>query len=262
MSSEQHENASDAIEEAIAWHTIAIIAGTGQRELREIGTGTAISFGGHHFILTARHVVEDTPNELLRFFCRPDGPLERAERAQLRRSGGIRFDQLHLLEHIPVADRMLCNEEDLAVLFVDPGLEERHRVRFFALDEASATPTEGQVVIAMGYPADIARQIETGNFVTFSSVEWSEIVVNRELPDYDSERHFLAQYHMVEDEPRAHPRGFSGCGVWFRIGPTPAGEIWLPNLCLAGVFVSYYSRPAMLKGVRVERVIEFLRTVV
>lgn len=227
MSREQHEHAADAIEEAVAWHTVAIVAGTGESELREIGTGSAISFQGRHFILTARHVVEDTPVESLRYFCRPEGALERVERAELRRSPGIRFDQLHLIEEIPIVDRMLCDDEDLAVLAVDAELWERHRVRFFTLNDASTMPAEGQLVVTMGYPADITRQIDSGNFVAFNSVEWSQIVSNAALPDYDPERHCVFQYHMVEDEPTARPRGFSGCGVWFRIGPTPEGELWL-----------------------------------
>ena len=83
---ETHERAADAIEEAVASRTVAIIGGTGERELREVGTGTAISYRGSNFILTARHVVEDTPIESLRFFCRPEGSLQRVKRAQLRQS--------------------------------------------------------------------------------------------------------------------------------------------------------------------------------
>ena len=103
-----------------------------------------------------------------------------------------------------------------------------------------------------------ARQIEASNFVAFNSVEWTEVVRESSLTDFDSSQHFVAPYHMVEDEPGAHPRGFSGCGVWYRIGPTPPGQLWMPNLRLAGVFVTYYRQSAMLKAVRVERVAEFL----
>jgi hypothetical protein len=255
------DSAADAIEEAIAWHTVAIVGGTGQRELQEIGTGSAISFDSQHFVLTARHVIADTPHEVLRFFCRPDGTFSRMPRNQHREQTAIDVDQLHLLERLPVLGRVLSDIDDLGVLVVDASLEQAHRVRFFDLDPAATMASEGQLVVAMGYPSDIARRIEGGNFVAFHSVEWSHVIVNRNLADYDPDRHFLTQYHMIEEDPSAHPRGFSGSGVWYRMGPTPDGKLWVPNLHLAGVYVTYFSQSQLLKAVRIERVIEFLRTV-
>jgi hypothetical protein len=259
---ETHERAADAIEEAIATHTVAIIGGIGAQALQKMGTGTAISYRGGHFILTARHVVEDTPDEALRFFCRPEGSLRRAQRAELRSfQQAMRVEDMYLIERIPILGRALCDADDLAVLSVTPDIKERHRVQFYDFDDTQTAPEAGQVVIAMGYPSDIARQIESGNFVAFNSVEWTEVVRSSPLDDFDPSRHFLAPYHTVEDEPGAHPRGFSGCGVWHRIGSTPPGKLWMPNPLLAGVFITYYSGSAMLKAVRIESVTEFLQSI-
>ena len=178
---ETHERAADAIEEQ-------------SPHLREIGTGTAISYRGRHFILTARHVVEDTPDEALRFFCRPEGSLRRMKRAELRGSEGIRVEDMYMLERIPILGRTLCDADDLAVLSVEPGIQERYRVRFYDFDDTATTPDAGHLVIALGYPSDIARQIETGNFVAFNSVEWTEVVRESSLTDFDSSRHFVAPY--------------------------------------------------------------------
>jgi len=80
-----------------------------------------------------------------------------------------------MLEPIPISGRVLC-DDDLAVLLVDADIEERHRVRFYDFDDDATKPDTGHLVIAMGYPSDIARQMESGNFVAFNSVEWTEVV--------------------------------------------------------------------------------------
>ncbi len=260
---QRRDNAVLAIQEAIASHTVAIVAGVGDRELREIGTGTGILFDRRAFILTARHVIDDTPVEALRFFCRPDGPLRNMARDEFRREEGVRYEELHLIEQLPVLNRVLWDEEDLAVLELAEGVEARHRLRLFNFDQGETTPDEGYGIFAMGYPCDIARPIEGGNFVAFPSIETKEIVfaTNQNLRGYDSTRHFLASYHMIEDEPTAHPEGFSGCGVWFRVGGTPQDAVWMPNLRMAGVVTHYYDHSILLKAVRVERVSEFLQTI-
>src|SRR5262252_4729005 len=56
----------EAIEEAVAWHTVGIIADEGQ----SIGTGSAILWRNHPLILTARHVIETSPDSDLWFHFR------------------------------------------------------------------------------------------------------------------------------------------------------------------------------------------------
>lgn len=46
----------EAIEEAVAWHTVGIVAD----ESQSIGTGSAVLWHEHPLIITARHVIEDS----------------------------------------------------------------------------------------------------------------------------------------------------------------------------------------------------------
>jgi len=259
MSNEELANrAMDAVEEAVANHTVGIVAGTGDQAGQGMGTGSAISFRGERFILTANHVVGDTPDDALMFFPRPENSLKRADRPDVRALEGVPTGDLYLAQRLDIANRVSDEDDDLAVLFVRGDIEERTTIRFFDLNKGGRTPEPGELVVSLGYPGDISRQLESGNFVAFSSVDWSNTVEQVGLPDYDQTRHFLKAYGMAEAEPDAHPAGFSGTGVWYRLGPTPTGELWVPNLQLAGVIVTYYPRPRLLKAVRIERVVDFL----
>src|SRR2546425_1056648 len=51
------KHAADAIEEAVAWHTVGIVTGSGERKWQGIGTGAAVRWRGGHYILTAEHVL-------------------------------------------------------------------------------------------------------------------------------------------------------------------------------------------------------------
>src|SRR5713226_6174556 len=64
----------EAIEEAVAWHTVGIVGDDGQ----SIGTGTAILWRKSPLILTARHVVENSPDDDIWFYFRAEGTMKRS----------------------------------------------------------------------------------------------------------------------------------------------------------------------------------------
>lgn len=59
------------VTESAAYHTVALIHG--EPKDQELATGTAVSFRGHQFIVTAAHVIGDWTDEIY-MILRPEGP--------------------------------------------------------------------------------------------------------------------------------------------------------------------------------------------
>jgi len=64
----------EAIEEAVAWHTVGIVAEDGQA----VGTGSAILWRQRPLILTAWHVIESSPDDDSWFYFRDEGTMKRS----------------------------------------------------------------------------------------------------------------------------------------------------------------------------------------
>jgi hypothetical protein len=62
----------EAIEEAVASHTVGIVADDGQ----SIGTGSAILWRRHSLTLTAKHVIENSTDNVLWFYFRDEGAMK------------------------------------------------------------------------------------------------------------------------------------------------------------------------------------------
>jgi hypothetical protein len=257
---EIHGKAWEAILEAVAGHSVGIVAGSGNRAGQELGTGIAISFIGRTFILTADHVIGDTATDEIRFFPRPEGLLNHANRSQISDLKRIAIEGLDTYLQFDILDRVRAEVLDLALLVVrGEEIEKKTTIHFFDLSQESITPPPGQFTVSFGYPSDIAKQLEGGNFVAFTSVDASRIIDHETLPSYDPECHFLRNFDLREIDPKAEPHGFSGSGVWYRSGPTPDGELWVPRLQLAGLITHHYKVRKVLKAVRVEAVIKLLQ---
>ncbi len=241
-----NKEAADGIEEAIAWHTVGIVAD----EPRGIGTGTAILWRTHHVILTAWHVIKDNPIAHLWFFFRPDGTLRRADPADMLRQGRL---ELTPRRHIEVRNHHYSDKDDLAILEVDAELERSSNLRFYDLEPDSLTPGVGTSLATIGYPHDITLQVSKEERVVSMSPEWSQRVKQRgKLKEFDPSGSFLAGYPSAA--VGRHPGGFSGAGVWFhRSSPV----VWRPNLGLAGVCTNYYRASRLLVIRKIERVIRF-----
>lgn len=250
------KHAADAIEEAVAWHTVGIVTGSGESRWQGIGTGAAIRWRGSHHILTAEHVLRQTDPEDLRFFFRPDETLRREEREVLLTRPGVPMRWLLPPADLQVAAPIVDGGIDLAVIPVRADLETNRPVRFFDIASGQTTPPENTTLIATGFPFDITRLTYKDERVAFTSVVWTEVGPARTDLDrnYKQDRHILAVYDV--EDLNAHPGGFSGAGIWYRKGDTPG--VWHPNLELAGVVIGYYQGPRMLQIVRREVVEGFL----
>ncbi|PYT78208.1 MAG: hypothetical protein DMG42_01180 [Acidobacteria bacterium] len=77
----------EAIEEAVAWHTIGIVADEGQ----SIGTGSAILWRQRPLIITARHVIEDSPDSGIWFYFRDEGTMKRSPIDELPKRRDVEY---------------------------------------------------------------------------------------------------------------------------------------------------------------------------
>lgn len=249
--------AADGIEESIAWSTVGIVCGSGDVKGKGIGSGIALRWNGHHVIVTAAHVMEGTRTADLRFMFRPRGPLQRIERSALVNAVRIPTASLERVKQIRLDEPLIDATVDLAAIPVDAELEQEQHVRFFDLTSGGTTPPVGHAVIVRGYPADITRVTQQNERVAFTTTEWTRIEPNRgALSGFDPARQLLIAYAMRTSAPNAMPHGLSGSAVWYRRGPTPI--VWHSNLDIAGVTVSFYSRPNLLGAVRREALEAFL----
>jgi hypothetical protein len=74
------EAAVDAFEEAVSRHTVAVVTSNDDGEaLRGVGSGAAVRWNGRRLIVTAGHVVSNTPTNQLRFFASPRGQCEESK---------------------------------------------------------------------------------------------------------------------------------------------------------------------------------------
>jgi hypothetical protein len=240
--------AADALEEAVAWHTLGIVASSEQY----IGTGAALSWKNHSLIVTAGHVIDDTRIQDLWFFLRPEGTLRRVDNAPAIKVENLSFE---IRKRIPIQHVRFSRYDDLAIMEVHHRFVESERVKFHLLKEDSVTPKVGQTVLVMGYPFDLTKVVRKGELAAFTSVEWTSIQETIALHNHDPGSHFLMPYDSAEEG--RNPKGFSGGGVWYRRAHTPA--IWHPNLALAGICVSYFPRSHFLEAVRIERLFSALR---
>ena len=115
------KHAKEAIEEFVCWHMCAV----GVRSTRgqpEVGTATAIRWKQRTFLLSADHVVNDTPNEGLEFAFRPPGTLERSIWWQ---SAPPRAPKYLRARRIEIIQRYRSTKDDLTALEVRLNLKTR-----------------------------------------------------------------------------------------------------------------------------------------
>ena len=120
------QQASDATLCRLGRHSIAIVNGirtvgrdpiTGRRaDGEEVGSGCAGRWGNHHFVLTARHVVEKAQPRELRFYCLPTSGVECRAPSDLRPQD---IADAVSLNH-PEAIVHRCECEDLALITTLP----------------------------------------------------------------------------------------------------------------------------------------------
>jgi hypothetical protein len=224
------------------------------------GTAFAGRWGEHHFLGTAKHLLEGAEVNDLLFFPRNVGDLRKESASQVRMENA--FEPISLRDNTAVIHR--CEWDDLAVVATASDALGTF-VEFFDVANPSADPAENDVLIGMGYPMSsslIFQKEKTNNpverAVVLSPTPFSGIVlpstVGRYFKDFDPERHVLMEYDPAKEGQ--HPKGISGTAVWTR--PEERKDVWSVTLELAGVCTSCYKDGKIEQIVRASAVRRFL----
>jgi hypothetical protein len=266
--------------EALHWRTIGIVnlipittVQQGKSHTSEtLGTGVATVWGKSRLIITAKHNLVGAGRSDIEFFPRPSTRLSFAESFEEVTAGANRRDVLEGRTVLPIAAIHRADTEDLAAIELTASSELQKNIHFHALpDTSSITPSNGTTLTCLGHPSSTAVvtgvQRVPGNdtfslaviLTLISGTLSSHPPDGAELPDYTPTDHRLMTFAAAERG--LHPGGFSGAGVWYPEQHQNAeeGRVWIPRPGLAGICVSYYPRKRILRLIRIERVIEFLR---
>jgi len=135
----------EAIEEAVAWHTVGLVAEQGQA----IGTGSAILWRQRPLILTARHVVEGSADNDIWFYFRDEGTMKRSPIDELPNRRDVEYKSK---VRIKIVGRCCSEKVELAALEIERSIKGEHPVHFFELAEDSATPPSGTIINMRGVP--------------------------------------------------------------------------------------------------------------
>lgn len=226
------------------------------------GTGFAGVWGKHHFILTAKHVVDRAvPNDLT-FFVRQTGELGSQHASEVTMQDAFR--------PVPLTDKRAvihrCKWDDLALLRIKsdalgPNLE------FFAIPSSCVDPLEGESVFGLAYPVASSvifkKQVGTvlQNAVLLSPTPMSGVVMpstsGKSLKGFAPARHYLISYEPAKRGK--HPKGISGAAVW--IVSTEESVLWAARLKFAGTCTSCYKDGTVEQIVKASRVVRFLTQV-
>ena len=248
------EHAATAVEEALRHATVGVVGGSGENKRKGLGTGTLVKWRGVHLVLTAEHVIRGTAPADLRFFL-PLGDIPgNADRDTLRRLKAVPTSRLFDFSELSIRRVVVDANNDLAAIDITGALTENTLVRFITLEAGGTTPPEGTSIVSRGYPHDLLRQTLDNAQVAFMFVHWAGVLApHTELLGFDPAIHFLTAF---EGEGDAHPMGMSGSAGC--VQRKRGDQLWVADLDLAGVTISYYESGRLLKLVRRESVEQFL----
>lgn len=252
---ELREQAARAVEEALRQRAVGLFRAVEQQG-HILGAGTLVEWNGRQLVLTAEHVIRGiAPSELRFFLPSEDIPQNVIDRSVLLNLEAAHPAHLEDPAELAIAGVEADAEIDLAAIDITGSLTEYAIPKFFRIVPGGATPPEGTHIVSRGYPFDLAR-VTAGNVgVAFMAVHWSDIVEARDgLQNFEPECHFLTRYEFGDG---SHPKGMSGSAGCYspRKGD---GQLWVADLEIAGVTISYYQKPQLLSLVRREKIEEFL----
>ena len=225
----------------------------------EPGTGCAGSWGKHHFVLTAKHVLERANPRDLSFFVRSTGTLK----AQRSSTVNVR----DAVSAVPVDSRSLsihrCRWEDLAILTI-PKEALGLRLEFFDLKGLCVDPAGGDTLHGVGYPVSSAVIREAKaigpaveRMVILSPTPFTGNVLplpKFKLNDFATKRHCLIPYEPAKEGKS--PNGISGAAVWEQADEKQG--LWTARFAFAGICVASYKRGTIVKVVKASLVRRFL----
>jgi hypothetical protein len=227
-------------------YTFGIVSDFQGMEGTGLGTGVGVVWRGTYLIATAKHVVEDSPSQRVYYLLpqetlrvgEPSAPLDRTQ---------VSWQPRCTLEN----PRILLGDGDFAVILLPEQQEPAASKHYYSLEESQATPALGATVGYMGYPI-ASRQPLGMNYGALPSYAFGDIYCIAGSK-YDTRREFAVGYEPGDD---LDPHGFSGSGVWHS---GSVGEIWSPQISLAGLVTSYYRRSRVLICCRIQVLISFLK---
>jgi hypothetical protein len=196
--------------------TVGIVSGSEEHLRHGLGTGSLVRWAGRSIVLTAEHVIRNTRPEDLGFFLRPNTPPKIVDRKTILEMRGVPTRELLPISTLGIRDIASDADLDLAALVVDGELDGRHpAARFHELMPGGVTPQAEITVISLGFPHDLMRMTNGNERVTFTYLEWSETVADREgLQEFDPCHSFSC------DVWRTLSRSRSNRNEWIRqVGP-------------------------------------------
>lgn len=262
-------HANDAGIERLWSHTVGIAnsalgvdgtdpyTGRPAHECEAPGTGVAGRWGRHHFVLTAKHVIDQAELKDLNFFSRPTGAFTRASEVTMK-------DAL-MASPIPDEGSVVhrCDWEDLALITMKPDALSSH-LEFADLANSWLDPAEGEMVVGLGFPVSSASMFQRRvgqrleKAVLLSPIGFSGKVLPHEtgrwFSDYDTDRHYLIPYDLATRGN--HPGGISGAAVW--VWSTENDLVWSAQFAFAGICTSCYRNGSVEKVVAASTVRRFL----
>lgn len=253
------EHARTAIEEAVAWYTVAIDVSLASENGPNWGTGSLIQLEKRLFILTCRHVVEPQYEEKgLRFLYRNDNSLRFVEKDDIKKWPIHKIDKAYP-QTVPIINRFYSDEiDDLVLLEIDSSSPEIKDWKFHQVAHPDLkTPMANTQVFLMGFSIELARTVtkhgDKGLFLYFDATKIIEKDVYSK--QFDTQKHFLIDFTINEDS--VDPHGLSGCGVWSCV-QLEKDKLWTANLYLCGVESAYFEKSRVLMVTKVERLLQMI----
>lgn len=259
--------ANQAFQESMYWSTVGVVnlvlepkgsLNDGRSVYTEnVGTASAVQWRNNKMLLTAKHVIEGAGHDQLAFLLRP-GP-EIGHPVPLVSAMTVR-------RPLPIKKIIECSWEDLAIILFDAE-NISDRISFIKLNDDAQAPETGTMVAAIGYPADSAVTVgkEMCGAGENRLMGVTPLAIDSEIIDpgkdaaylsgFEAERHILLEFSPHQMGRKPH--GFSGAGFWFY--KQPRQEIWYSQPRLAGVCTNQYEESGLLRGVRAELVVQFVK---
>jgi len=236
--------AGQAMAQAMYPYTFGIVSNDHGMEGKGLGTGVGVVWRGTYLIATAKHVVKDTASQRI-YYLLPQNTLRIEES-----SASVAWTQVSWQPRCTLENpRILHGDRDIAVILLPEQQEPAAKNHFYKLEESQASPAVGTNVGYMGYPVASAQPLGK-NYGAMPSYAFGHICVAN--CKYDTRQEFAVRYEPGDD---LDPHGFSGSGIWYS---RSTGNIWSPQVSLAGLVSNYYRRSQVLISCRIEILTGFL----
>jgi hypothetical protein len=249
------QHASDAFEERVSRYSVGLIFRGGEGR-PETASAVALNWRRRRVIVTAAHVIPKHEEGDGVFLVLPRSrPLSRGDH-----SAGLPPLDLECLVSLPHIALVRCEFDDLAYFEVDDKFGDLSDIEFCELPAFAVAPSVGTSCVLSGFPQDLSGRISSEEVIVNLANRWSQVCGlgddERFLKGFDSERHFLMEFHKADKGKQAE--GFSGAGIWFALRESSASRVWRPVPGLAGIQSKWFPNKALTLSVRVELLVRFL----